>query len=110
MPHWTTVLHAPTLKEAGTAENLRIGVIGDRDPDNTTHAATNRALAHAAESLGVSVDVEWLPTGTLEGRAPEATRGFDALFCSPVSPYRSLDGALEAVRVARENGIPFMGI
>ena len=53
--------------------------------------------------------VEWLPTDTLEGHAQEATRGFDALFCSPGSPYRSFDGALEAIRVARKEGIPFLG-
>ena len=90
-------------------ENLRVGIIGDRDPDNTTHAATDRALAHAAGFLGVSLDVEWLPTDALEGYALGVTRGFDALFCSPGSPYRSLDGALEAIRVAREGNVPFLG-
>ncbi len=90
-------------------ENPRVGIIGDHDPNNTTHAATDRALAHAAGVLGVSVDVEWLPTDALEGCAFEATRGFDALFCSPGSPYRSFDGALEAIRFARENNVPFVG-
>lgn len=91
------------------AENLRVGIIGDHDPDNTTHAATDRALAHAAGDLGASVDVEWLPTDALRGHAPEVAQSFDALFCSPGSPYKSLDGALEAIRVAREDDIPFVG-
>ena len=28
-------------------ENIRVGIIGDHDPDNPTHEATDRALAHA---------------------------------------------------------------
>ncbi len=39
------------------------------------------------------------------GDAPRRRCGF----CSPGSPYRSLDGALEAIRFAREGGVPFIG-
>ena len=90
-------------------ENVRVGIIGDHDPEKSTHAATAEALAHAADTLGATLDAEWLPTDLLEGRAPETARRFDALLCSPGSPYRSLDGALEAVRHAREGGVPFLG-
>ena len=51
-------------------ETVRVGIIGDYDPDKATHAATGRALEHAGASLGVSVAVEWLPTDALEGPAP----------------------------------------
>jgi len=33
----------------------------------------------------------------------------DALWCAPGSPYRSLDGALEALRYGREHGVPTLG-
>ncbi len=33
----------------------------------------------------------------------------DALWCSPGSPYLSLDGALNGIRFARERGWPIIG-
>src|SRR5262249_50063004 len=34
---------------------------------------------------------------------------FDALFCSPGSPYKSLEGALQGIQYARQNNVPFIG-
>jgi CTP synthase (UTP-ammonia lyase) len=36
-------------------------------------------------------------------------RRFDALWCAPGSPYQSMDGALQGIRFAREEGWPFIG-
>lgn len=90
-------------------EQVRVGIVGDYDPGNPTHKATEGALEHAAGSLGIPLEAAWLPTDRLEGRASGVVRGFDAIWCSPGSPYKSFEGALEAIRVAREDGIPFIG-
>ena len=82
----------------------RIGIIGDFNEDNPTHIATNNGIQHAAEVLGKRFEAVWLPTD----RAQEFGR-FQGLLCSPGSPYKSLDGALDAIRYARENNIPFIG-
>lgn len=96
-------------EEAEMAEIVRIGIIGDRDPGKPSHAAPDAALEHAAGAMNTAVEVEWLPTGCLEGRAVEIVESFDALWCAPGSPYESFDGALEAIRVAREDSMPFIG-
>lgn len=36
-------------------------------------------------------------------------REYDAFWCAPGSPYRSLTGALDAIRFAREERVPFIG-
>jgi CTP synthase (UTP-ammonia lyase) len=82
----------------------RIGVIGDFNPQNPTHIATNDGIQHAAEVLGKPFETVWLPTDE-----PHNYGEFPALFCSPGSPYRSLEGALVGIRYARENKIPFIG-
>jgi len=89
---------------------LSIGVIGDYDPQFPPHPATNEALRHAAAGLGVTVDVHWLQTDSLEDAdlAP-LSAAHVALWCAPGSPYKSLDGALRAIRLARESGVPFLG-
>jgi CTP synthase (UTP-ammonia lyase) len=89
---------------------LKVGVIGDYDPNLRFHIATNEALLHAAEALSVSVDTSWIPTESLlNGSIGKTLKRFDALWCAPGSPYRSMDGALGAIRFAREKLWPFVG-
>ncbi len=89
---------------------LRVGVIGDFDPNRRSHTATNEALSHAARALSMTVDCSWLPTQPLDDEGTAATlRRFDALWCAPGSPYNNMNGALRAIRFARERGWPFIG-
>jgi CTP synthase (UTP-ammonia lyase) len=90
------------------APSLRVAVIGDHDPAFAPHAATDDALQHAAACLGLDVEVRWLPTEPLE-RDLSDVRAADALWCAPGSPYRSLTGALAALRHGREHGVPTLG-
>jgi CTP synthase (UTP-ammonia lyase) len=86
---------------------LNIGVVGDRDDSNIAHRALPIALELAAQAEGVTVRHEWITTDAID-RAQILAR-FDALWCVPGSPYRSMDGALRAIRHARENSVPFLG-
>ena len=89
---------------------LQVGVIGDYDPKLRFHIATNEALLNAAETLSVSVDTSWIPTESLaSGLIGKTLKQFDALWCAPGSPYKRMDGALQAIRFAREQGWPFIG-
>ena len=86
---------------------IRIGLIGDHNADVPAHRAIPHALALAAAALSANVESQWVPTVeiTSEGRLA----GLDALWCVPASPYRSTEGALRAIRFAREEGRPFLG-
>ncbi|MEV0974247.1 CTP synthase C-terminal region-related (seleno)protein [Microtetraspora glauca] len=88
--------------------SLRVAVIGDRDPAFPPHLATDDALRHAAAHLGIAVDVRWLATEPLESDLTEVEAA-DVLWCAPGSPYRSLLGALAALRHGRERGVPTLG-
>jgi CTP synthase (UTP-ammonia lyase) len=89
---------------------LRVGIIGDFDLSYPSHAATNNALSHAARAVSQSLDLSWLSTQSLddEGRGMVLEQ-FDALWCAPGSPYKSMNGALGAIRFAREHDWPFVG-
>lgn len=88
---------------------VNVGMIGDFNPANKTHLATNAAIAHSATALGINAPVTWVPTLQIEQAGIDGLRSFDALWCSPGSPYVSMSGALEAIRLAREANIPFFG-
>jgi len=78
-----------------------IGVVGDFDPANRTHRFTNEALEH------VGLRFEWVPTDA-GGDWGERLSGYDGIWIAPASPYRSMDGALTAIRYARERGVPLV--
>ena len=88
---------------------LTIGIIGDFNQQFRPHTATNDALRHAASHLSAAVQPDWLPTPSLVGPdALERLVRFDGLWASPGSPYQSLEGALAAIRFARERNRPFV--
>jgi CTP synthase (UTP-ammonia lyase) len=84
-----------------------IGLVGDYDAGVPAHQAIPRALALAQSALAAPLEFRWLPTETIDGDAMLAP--FDALWCVPASPYRSMAGALRAIRFARERRRPFLG-
>lgn len=88
---------------------VAVGVIGEFNPEFPPHVATDAALQHAAAALGIGVEVRWLSTVRLEDLPAAELASYDALWCAPGSPYRSMDGALRAIRVARESDMPFLG-
>jgi CTP synthase (UTP-ammonia lyase) len=86
------------------AAAARIGIIGDFNAGNPTHVATDCSLQHAADALGIAIEAVWLPTDEAHDYGK-----FQGLFCSPGSPYKSLDRALIGIRYAREHRVPFIG-
>jgi CTP synthase (UTP-ammonia lyase) len=87
----------------------RVGVAGDYDPGNETHQATDAALVHASSAVGTVVMGEWVGTDKIVSTGAPALEDFDCLLIAPGSPYRSTDGALTAIRYAREHDVPVLG-
>lgn len=91
-------------------QTIRVGIIGDFNPNYSSHLATNASLIHAATAMGVTVEPTWVPTDSFDVEVIEQTlRQFGALWCAPGSPYKSMNGALKAIAFAREMGWPFIG-
>ena len=89
---------------------LRVGIVADYDPRNRYHLATEQSVAHTAEALEINVQSLWIDTDTLDNDSAETRLAeCDAIWCGTSSPYRSMNGALRAIRFARERGVPFMG-
>ena len=87
------------------ATHLHVALIGDYNPDVTAHQAIPVALQQAADTLGLTVHVQWLDTDAL----PVTLQGFDGFWCVPATPYRDTEAALRAIRFAREQRRPFLG-
>lgn len=85
-----------------------LALVGDYSPDVLAHRAIPRALALASSALGVRLEWQWLPTRDLDD-APRQLAAFRAVWVVPASPYAKGDGALAAIRFARETRRPFLG-
>lgn len=82
----------------------RVAVIGERNPGHRSHVALDRAAAR----LPGHVKASWVATDVLAAD-PDPLASLDGVWMAPGSPYRSLDGALLAIRYARERGVPLVG-
>lgn len=83
--------------------------MGDFVPGHTSHEAANEAVRHAADALSLAFEADWIPTPTFDTEAGLAVlEQYDGIF-APGGAYESKEGALAAIRFARERGRPFFG-
>jgi CTP synthase (UTP-ammonia lyase) len=88
-------------------KQITIGLVGNYSASVPAHKAIPLALGRAADLLGMEVGFAWVSSEEISDAARVAS--FDGIWCVPGSPYRSMDGALRAIRFAREEGVPFLG-
>jgi CTP synthase (UTP-ammonia lyase) len=89
--------------------NIRIGLIGDFNAEVTAHVAIPKALEFAGQTAECNIAPLWIHTSSIIDSIDSRLAGFDGLWCVPASPYASMDGALKAIRFARETDRPFLG-
>lgn len=87
-------------------DTLRIALVGDYNAGITAHQAIPLAIDDAAAVLELLADYDWL--SSTEITSAEDLVGYDAIWVVPGSPYKNTEGALTAIRYARENSIPFL--
>ena len=90
-------------------QTISVALVGEFMPSFPPHAKTNEAIDQMRAALGLRISAEWVPTCALETTAGSHLKGFDAFWIAPGSPYKSLIGALNAIRYARERDIPLLG-
>ena len=84
----------------------RIALVGDRSANVRAHARIPTLIDALLQRDGIALDSYWIATPDVAGC--DLGR-FDAIWLLPGSPYDSADGAIAAVRTAREQRLPFLG-
>jgi CTP synthase len=91
---------------------VRIAVVGKYTEFVDSYKSVQEALIHGGIDHNVGVDISWV--GSDGFTDPEAARrlvaGYDGLLVPGGFGVRGVDGMVEAIRVARETGLPFFGI
>lgn len=87
----------------------KIGIIGDFH-NSKTQSAIADSIDHSNNCLGYSTEHQWIETELLDNNNyEELLKSFNGIWSASGSPFKSLDGSLNAIKYARENMIPHIG-
>jgi CTP synthase len=99
-----------TLKKP--THRCRIGVVGKYTGNGDAYKSIGEALVHAGIPNDCRVEVDWIESDLVEqGKVTlDYIAQLDGLVVAPGFGMRGIEGKIEAIRFARESGLPFLGI
>ncbi len=90
---------------------VRIAVVGKYVALVDSYKSVQEALIHGGIANDVGVDIDWLSSEDFEnGGSTEKLAAYHGLLIPGGFGVRGVEGMLDAIRWARENGLPFFGI
>ncbi|HEV8216413.1 MAG TPA: CTP synthase [Gemmatimonadaceae bacterium] len=93
-------------------ERVRIAVVGKYTDYADSYKSVQEALIHGGIANDVGVDIQWMSSEDFASRerADQILRNVDGLLVPGGFGVRGVEGMVEAIRGARETGLPFFGI
>ncbi len=90
---------------------VRIGLIGKYIELKDAYKSINEAFIHAGVANECKVKIEWIHSEKIDKDNVQARLdGLNGLLVAPGFGDRGIEGKIEAIKYARENNIPFLGI
>ncbi len=84
--------------------------IGDYELTDS-YISVNQALEHAGASLDAEVEISWIDSRRLEqSRVEDVLSEFDGVIVPGAFGEGGAEGVIQAIRYARETGVPFLGL
>ena len=98
-------------KVRAATDPVRIAVVGKYVNLRDAYLSVMEALNHGGIHHGAEVRIDWIASDDLGGVATEEALGdADGILIPGGFGIRGVEGKVDAVRFARERGIPFLGI
>ncbi|CAL2061601.1 CTP synthase [Tenacibaculum sp. 190524A05c] len=92
-------------------QSIEIGLIGKYVELHDSYKSITEAFIHAGSTHETKVNVRWIHSEELEsGNIEKQLKGLDGVLVAPGFGERGIEGKIDAVKYARENNIPFLGI
>ncbi len=107
LTEWKSFLHK--LKNPKT--EINVGLVGKYILLKDAYKSIFEAFCHAGANYNCKVNIHRINAEDIEDNFSEDYfKGMDAILVAPGFGERGIDGKVNAVRYARENKIPFLGI
>ncbi|MCC2595183.1 CTP synthase [Pusillimonas sp. MFBS29] len=94
----------------GPQHTVRIGMVGKYVDLTESYKSLSEALVHAGIHTRSRVIVEYLDSEEIEMQGTDCLKGLDAILVPGGFGKRGTEGKIMAIRHARENGVPYLGI
>lgn len=108
MEEWESLVDALKRPE----NEVTIAVVGKYTSNGDAYKSIAESLIHAGIPHRTTVNIRWIESDELEkaGKPAEVLEGVDGLVVAPGFGLRGIEGKIEAIKIVRENGTPFLGI
>jgi CTP synthase len=107
MVRWAELVHR--LRHPGPA--VKVALVGKYVQLNDAYLSVVEALRHACLDRNASLDLRWICAEQIEERgAAVLLEGMDAVVVPGGFGNRGVDGKVAAIRWAREQRVPFLGL
>ncbi len=103
---WQQVVAARHQYEA----TVNIAMVGKYVQIRDSYISLNEALRHAGLRTRTQVQLHYVESTDLESAGTACLAGMDAILVPGGFGERGVEGKIAAVRYARENGVPYLGI
>jgi len=91
--------------------SVKIALVGKYVELHDAYMSVREAIRHAGLALDVEVEIEWIHSAELErGRGWEKMCAADGIVVPGGFGSRGIEGKIKAIRHARENRIPYLGL
>jgi len=98
-------------KAAAATEEVSIGIVGKYVDLPDAYLSVVEALRHGSAAHGVRLDLHWIPSDELTGLLADTyLEDLDGMVIPGGFGYRGVEGKIQAIRYARENGVPLLGL
>jgi CTP synthase len=102
---------AMVRRSSDAAETVRIALVGKYVKLADAYLSVIEALRHGGFHHGANIDVYWVDSETLtESESASLLEEADGILIPGGFGVRGIEGKINAARVARERGTPFLGI
>jgi CTP synthase len=93
------------------SEPVRIAIVGKYVNLRDAYLSVIEALKHGGFHHGAHIEIEWISSDDLEGGdMQEVFEGIHGIVVPGGFGWRGVEGKLDAIRHARENGVPYLGL
>jgi CTP synthase len=106
LPEWRAVVAAKQNPEAV----VDIGMVGKYVQIRDSYISLNEALMHGGIKTRTRVNIHYFESQDIERMGPAALQNMDAVLVPGGFGDRGIEGKIQAIRFARENRIPYLGI
>ncbi len=109
-PDWSDWIRI-TQAEANPSNNVTIAIVGKYVELHDAYMSVKEALEHAGLNHEACVNIEWVHSGKLEeGIGWDQVQAADGILVPGGFGDRGIEGKIRAIKYARENKIPFLGL